>query len=199
MDVSRARTILGVRATDDWTAVRNNYRRLIGEAHPDRPGNEGSDRAIELNAAYRELSIAKREGRLHEFRVVPPTRTPPTAPQTPGTRRQASIVDVDLGVRIVDDSTLVFDSLPNETFLRLVEAVNAIGDISYIDRSAALLEVMVRLRDNTPASLVFSLQWRAHNATCEAFATLEAIDRAERLDVGGVLEQLLDFIPPPAD
>ena len=197
VDLHRARALLDVEPGDDWAVIRANYRRLIVAVHPDRADVDDADDAIELNQAYRTLAIARREGRLDEEPVVRPERVPPTAPQTSAPPRAwADAPGTADDVRIVDDNTLVFRTLPTETFIRLVEAANHIGHISYVDRSAALLEVMVRLRDETPASLVFSLQWRAHDATCEAFATLEAIDRPERLEVGGVLEQLCEFIPP---
>jgi hypothetical protein len=90
----------------------------------------------------------------------------------------------------------VLSSTPDETFRRLVEATHDLGAISYIDRSAAIFEAVLQLQDGTHASFVVSLQWRAHDATCEAFCTLEALDRAEHLDASGVLEQLVEFIPP---
>lgn len=99
-------------------------------------------------------------------------------------------------VRIAGGDTIVLDSTPTETFRRLVEAAHALGEVSYLDRSSGIFEAVVALTDGTTASLVVSLQWRAHDATCEAFCTLEALERAEHLDVSRVVEQLATFVPP---
>jgi curved DNA-binding protein CbpA len=66
VEVTTARQILGVRAGDGWEVVRAAYRAQIREAHPDVAGAGGVDRTVELNAAYRTLSLAKREGRLDQ-------------------------------------------------------------------------------------------------------------------------------------
>ena len=197
MNLDDARAVLGVSAADDWTVVREAYRTLIRTAHPDLVGPSGVDHAVRINAAYRELAVARREGRLHdddqELRRQPgptgpprpqPRRPPPTATGTPAD-----------DVRLVGGDTIVLSSPPAETFRRLVEAASALGEISYIDRSSAIFEAVLHLQDGKHASFVVSLQWRAHDATCEAFCTLEALDRAEHLDVSGVLEQLVPFIP----
>lgn len=201
MDLAAARSILGVSARDDWSVVRDAYRALIRTTHPDVAGEAGVDRTVEVNAAYRVLAVAKREGRLH-------AEDPPVASRATGTPRPARPVRrprptiatrIADDVRIVGGDTVVLSSTPAESFRRLVEAAHALGEISYVDRSSAIFEAVFHLEDGTHASFVVSLQWRAHDATCEAFCTLEALDRAETLDVGGVLEQLAQFIPPDRD
>ena len=209
MELATARTILGVSAGDDWTVVRAAYRARIRRAHPDVAGDQGSDASIQLNAAYRALATARREGRLHD--EAPPT--PPVdpyeadrGPRSPGAPPvavrpvdgpdAAPPHDPPGDVRLLDRDTLALSSLPDETFRRLVEAAHEIGDLSYVDRSSGIFEAVLRLADGRPASLVVSLQWRAHDASCEAFCTLEALDRAEHLDVAGVVQQLVGFIPP---
>lgn len=203
MELSTARSLLGVTADDGWDVVRAAYRARIRLAHPDRAGASGSARAVELNAAYRALSIARREGRLHHDDTRPesapaagPPPTPPVGaplatrpewPPTPGPPPD---------VRHLGSDTLVLSSTPDETFRRLVEAAHEIGDISYIDRSSAIFEAVLSLDDGSHASFVVSLQWRAHDATCEAFCTMESLERAEHLDVSGVLAQLVAYLPP---
>ncbi len=208
MDLSAARTVLGVSAEDEWVTVRDSYRMLIRRTHPDLVGETGIDRTVQVNAAYRALAIAQREGRLHTTERerdvasfgrgptarpaadkvdVSPNRAPPRAPGVDG------VAD---DVRIIGSDTIVLSSPPAETFRRLVEGVHALGEISYVDRGSAIFEAVLSLEDGHHASFVVSLQWRTHDATCEAFCTLEALDRAEHLDVSGVLEQLLPMIPP---
>jgi hypothetical protein len=192
MNVEAARAVLGVSADDDWAAVRTAFRERIRTAHPDLVGPVGTDRAVQINAAYRVLALARREGRLDV--VAPDPAAPPPSPP-PRRPRHGAPGDV----RLVGGDTIVLSSTPDETFRRLVEATHALGEISYIDRSAAMFEAVLQLQDGKHASFVVSLQWRAHDATCEAFCTLEALDRAEHLDAGGVLEQLVEFIPPLAE
>lgn len=201
MELSTARSILGVSATDGWSVVRAAYVQRIRRSHPDVAGDEGAARSVELNAAYRALALARREGRLHERDAPAPGTTTSTsgsrrrAPRHTGNPRVRPRRSPD-DVRIRDDDTLVFASTPGETFRRLVEATHELGDLSYVDRSAGIFEAILALEDGHHASFVVSLQWLAHDATCEAFCTLEALDRPAHLDVSGVLEQLLPLVPP---
>ena len=208
MDLSSARRALGVGSGDAWDVVRDAYRDQIRRSHPDVAGEGGVARSVELNAAYRTLALARREGRLHEADAPPARPGPPPGPTQPPSPRAvgdppravrlewSAPVGPALDVRLLDHDTLVLSSTPDETFRRLVEATHEIGEISYLDRSSAIFEAVLTLDDGTAASFVVSLQWRAHDATCEAFCTLEALNRPEHLDVGGVLEQLVEHIGP---
>ncbi len=200
MELTTARAILGVTTDDEWSVVRAAYRARIRRSHPDVAGTGGVDRSVQLNAAYRALAVARREGRLHEAGPPPrPRPRPQPRPQPRATGRDDDVAAPSRpadDVRFVDRDTLALSSPPEETFRRLVEATHAIGDLSYVDRSASIFEAVLQLDDGRHASFVVSLQWRAHDASCEAFCTLEALDRAEHLDVSGVLEQLVPFIPP---
>jgi hypothetical protein len=194
VDLADARSVLGVSASDDWQAVRRAYRSLMRTTHPDVAGASGEALSVRVNEAYRTLAIARREGRLGTGEAAPAPATRPASVHRREHRRPARPVVDD--VRIEGADTLVLSSTPAESFRRLVEATHALGELSYVDRSAAIFEAIFALEDGSHASFVVSLQWRAHDATCEAFCTLEALDRAESLDVSGVLEQLAPFIPP---
>ncbi|MFP5321870.1 MAG: hypothetical protein ACLGIC_08470 [Acidimicrobiia bacterium] len=201
MELAAARSILGVGVADGWDEIRAAYRARVRLAHPDVAGDGGSGRTIELNAAYRALSQARREGRLHE---PDPTPAPTPQPFRPPTHQAPMATRPEwppapgppADVRLLGTDTLVLSSTPDETFRRLVEATHEIGEISFLDRSSAIFEAVLTLDDGTHASFVVSLQWRAHDATCEAFCTLEALERAEALDVSGVLAQLATYLPP---
>lgn len=204
MSVATARLVLGVRSTDAWEVVRASYRDRIRIAHPDISGH-ADDHAAELNAAYRVLAIARREGRLHApDPAEPPLRSAPSPWVPDADRRGPAAVRHEwpapsgrpADLRRLARDTIALDSPPPETFRRLVEAAHAVADVSYIDRSCAIFEAVVTLEDGSHGSMVVSLQWRAHDATCEAFFTLEALERAETLDVSTVLDQLIDFVPP---
>jgi hypothetical protein len=196
VELFAARAVLGVTADDGWEVIRATYREQIRLAHPDVAGEAGTGRAVELNAAYRTLALARREGRLHD--PPPPPAGPAPGGHAPVSRRAAWAPGSGPpdDVRLLTHDTIVLSSPPEETFRRLVEAAHAVGEISYLDRSSAIFEAILPLDDGSHGSLVVSLQWRAHDATCEAFCTLEALERAEHLDVSGVLGQLIDHIPP---
>lgn len=205
MDLASARRTLGVRASDDWAVVRDAYREQIRRSHPDVAGDAGVARSVELNAAYRTLAVARREGRLNHADAPPPAPAGPRQPDSPRADGDPPLavrpewtppVGPAPDVRRLDHDTLVLSSTPEETFRRLVEATHEIGEISYLDRSSAIFEAVLTLDDGTAASFVVSLQWRAHDASCEAFCTLEALGRPEHLDVGGVLQQLAAYIGP---
>ena len=208
MDLTSARRALGVQAGDAWDVVRDAYRDQIRRSHPDIAGEAGVARSVELNAAYRTLAVARREGRLHDVDGARAQPGPPPGPMQPPSPRAvgdppravrpewSAPVGPPRDVRFLDHDTLVLASTPDETFRRLVEATHEIGEISFLDRSSSIFEAVLTLDDGTAASFVVSLQWRAHDATCEAFCTLEALGRPEHLDVGGVLEQLVGHIGP---
>lgn len=202
MDLAAARAVLGVTPADDWAVVRAAYRERIRLAHPDVAGEAGVARSVQLNAAYRALSLAKRQGRLHEPPAPSSGPVQPPGPRSPGDPPRAVRPEWAAppgpapDVRVVDRETIALSSPPDETFRRLVEATHEVGDISYLDRASAIFEAVMTLDDGTHASFVVSLQWRAHDASCEAFCTLEALNRPEHLDVSGVLAQLLPYIGP---
>ena len=195
--------MLGVGAGDDWTVVRTAYRERVRRAHPDLAGPDGVAATVQLNAAYRVLSVARREGRLH-VEPTPRRAPPPTERGTDGAPRAvrhewSEPPPVAEDVALLSRDTVRLSSTPEESFRRLVEATHEIGDLSYIDRSCAIFEAVLTLDDGRHASFVVTLQWRAHDASCEAFCTLEALDRAETLDVGGVVEQLVAYLPADRD
>lgn len=197
MDVAQARAVLGVSADADWVAIRSAYRRLIRQSHPDLAGPEGAARSAQLNAAYRTLSLARSAPTTPDSTTRPETGAthtrrgprPRAAPPSPPGRAEAPPADVT-----VVESTIIMTSTPQESFRRLVEAAHLLGDISYIDRSAAIFEAILQLDDGAHASFVVSLDWSGHDAICHAWCTLEALDRAETLDPSGVIGQLVELM-----
>jgi hypothetical protein len=191
MDVWEARAVLGVADADGWEAIRAAYRRLIRVAHPDAAGLAAGTgpTAARLNAAYTVLSRAKRAGALDAPRPAPtpapagpaghadprpvPTWAPPPPPQ--------------VGVAAVGTDTLLLAAPPDEAFARLLEAGHQVGAVTYVDRSCAIFELVVRL-DGEACSLVVTLQGRAHGT--EAFLTLESLERVASHSPEPVLREL---------
>src|SRR5436190_3676145 len=138
MEVARARAELGLGSAPTWTEVRVAYRAQITASHPDRPGGDPA-RAAVVTEAYATLERAHEEGRLVEARV--PSERPPPNPS----RDPAAAAPLDEPPEVLDGDTIHLLAPPDEAFVRLVEACHRIGDVTYIDRSCAILEALVRV------------------------------------------------------
>jgi hypothetical protein len=95
-------------------------------------------------------------------------------------------------VRVVGGDTLLLAAPPDEAFALLLEAGHRVGNVSYVDRSCAIFEVVVR-QDGETCSLVVTLQGRAHGT--EAFLTLEAMERAASLTPDRIVARVLAALP----
>lgn len=181
MDVLAARSILGLGPSPSWTEVRVAYRAQIAAAHPDRVGGDAA-RAALVTEAYAALERAQQAGRLHpvEAPVHPPaaaTHRPPTPPP------------LDEPPEVLDGDTVHLHAPPDEAFIRLLEACHRIGDVTYVDRSCAISETLVRVDGEGTCSLVITLQGRSGGT--DAFCTLEAIEHVATPPVRPVVERLV--------
>ena len=114
--------------------MRIAYRAQIAASHPDRAGGDPA-RAAVVTEAYATLERAHREGRLADHPAPPPPPAPPrprTAPPAP----------LDEPPEVLDGDTVHLAAPPDEAFARLVDACHRIGDVTYIDRSCAILEAL---------------------------------------------------------
>ncbi len=179
MDVVEARSVLGVSEADGWDVVRRAYRGRIRAAHPDTHGVGATPTAVRLNEAYAVLSRAKRTGVLPTPPAPRPAPPPPPAPPS-------------VGVAVVGSDTVLLAAPPDEAFALLLEAGHRVGNVSYVDRSCAIFEVVVR-QDEETCSLVVTLQGRAHGT--EAFLTLEAMERAATLPPDRIVERIVAALP----
>jgi hypothetical protein len=184
MEVAAARSALGLGTAPTWAEVRVAYRAQIAAAHPDRAGGD-ADRAALVTEAYATLEQAHREGRLHH-RV-----TAPVAPR-PATDVPAAF---DEPPEVLDGDTVRIHAPPDEAFARLLDACHHIGDVTYVDRSCAILETLVRVEGEGVCSLVITLQGRADGT--DAFCTLEAIEHVASPPVRAVVEHLVAALRRP--
>lgn len=175
MDLATARAVHGVGSDGRWDDIRAAYRREIARAHPDRAGGD-SRRAAQLNVAYATLVRARRSGTLDQPPPAGPETSTPAGPPP----------------EVLDGDTVHLAVPPDEAFTRLVEACHRIGDVTYVDRSCAILEALVRVAGEGVCSLVISLQGRAHGT--DAFCTLEAIERVASPPVHEVVAALVDAL-----
>ena len=168
MNEAEARTLLGVGAGADAAEVRAAFRRRLIRSHPDVVPDDP-------HAAHQTGRLVEAYGVLRRSPSPPPTAPPPadTAPHPP----------VDLSgaprpvlVSVVGDS-LIYAGPADEVFRRLVEVADHIGDITYLDHRARLLDTVVVV-DDVACSLLATLQGRV--AGTEVFFTLEPLGAMPR-------------------
>jgi hypothetical protein len=169
-----ARAVLGVAAHADRDAVRAAYRRLIREAHPDLVGAHRGPEAARLNEAYAVLVRARAP------------RRAPQAPQRPATAAATHPGQSRPGP-LPDGTTLRLPWPPAESFVRVVDAAQALGEVTYVDRSCAILEVVVDL-EGEACSLLCTLAPAGDGTDVEC--SIEALERVATLPAAGVTSAL---------
>lgn len=188
MDHQRAARILGVADDADAAQVRAAYLAEIRAHHPDRAGARSSGRAAAIIEAYRVLVEVPRP-------AAPP---PPSAPPGPasGTQRGRPPVVPGHGpgddgapevVRLEVDALLVA-APADETFRWLLDAAHDIGEITYVDRSMPIMEVLCRFEGEPATSLLVTLQGRGEHT--EAFCTVESIEARPAPPTSAVVDLL---------
>ncbi len=128
-----------------------------------------------VNAAYATLEAAQREGSLHQ----------PSPPEP----------SLDEPAEVLDGDTVHLPMPPDEAFIHLLDACHRIGDVTYLDRSCAILEALVRVDGEGVCSLVITLQGRADGT--DAFCTLEAIEHVASPPVRQVVVDLVAALRRP--
>lgn len=167
MDETEARAVLGVDASTPASEVRLAFRRGLRQTHPDvAPGDPEAGRVTSrLVEAY---AVLRRSSR-------PPPPAPPadSGPPAPAADRV-----------LVDGDSLTYPGPAEETFRRLVEVADRLGDITYLDPPARLLDTVVVI-DGVACSLLATLQGRATGT--EVFFTLEPLGGEPRPPVEPVV------------
>ncbi|CAN5699345.1 hypothetical protein BH24ACT2_BH24ACT2_01450 [soil metagenome] len=155
---AEARRILGVSAQASPDEVRAAFRSRLRLAHPDVvPGDTGAGRATaSLVEAYALL------------RLLPPPSSTSAPPEPSVATRRRRPGDV-----VCDGDSLLVTGPPDEVYRRLVEVAQGIGEITYLDPDARLLDTIVTTDQGIACSLLASLQGRA--AGTEIFFTIEPL------------------------
>jgi hypothetical protein len=187
---------LGVGASASPDEVRIAYRSQIRTHHPDRAGAGSSDRAAAITEAYRVL-IDRGPAPLDGHQVHTPGADPAGA-RTGGAGRGSGPVpprtageDLAFGappVGRVDEDTLALGAPPDESFRWLLDAAHDVGEITYVDRSMPIMEVLCRFEGEPATSLLLTLQGRGERT--EVFCTVESIEARPAPPTSAVVDLL---------
>lgn len=172
MDVREAARVLDVAPQAPWDEVRRAYRLAIGIHHPDRMGATGDQQAVQIIEAFRVLERARLDPRFAPPLPPPPPASPDAAKDT--SRRPSSPPVGGLALTRIDDDTLRIDAPADEAFRWLIEGAHELGNITYLDRSGPIFEVLCRFVDAPATSLLVTLQGRADGT--DALCSAESIE-----------------------
>ena len=182
--VDAARLLLGVEAACSETEIRAAYRMLLLRTHPDINSKaDATERTMALTSAYLLLTSL----------VVDPAPAPAAAqqeesaqqaqPAAQQSRRRAPKKEEEIEILLLGDLTISVAAPASETLMLLIDMAHELGEISYLDPSAGLLEIVIEFVEEPTSSVLLSMQGRG-NATTEVFCSVEPLS-------GG--------ISPPAD
>ena len=187
MTPSEAARVLGVPRESEWTVVRGAYRDQIRSHHPDHAGEASSGRAARIIEAYRVLEHA----RDHPEDVAaerPAPAEPPPPPRAFRFHRWDQPEGVAPPVWRADHDTLLLAAPADETFLWLLDAAHDIGEITYVDRSVPILEVLCQFEGEPATSLLLTLQGRSTGT--EVFCSVESIEQRPAPPTSAVVDLL---------
>ncbi len=179
MSAAEAAQVLEVAPGADWHDVRTAFRRQIRSHHPDHAGAASATQAAQIIEAFHTLDPGRSPRPTGADRAaddVGPGRSRTVEPPPPGAARPrwASPEHGAPPVARLDADTITVAAPADETFRWLVEAANDIGEITYLDRSGPILEVLCRFEGEPATSLMITLQGRSDGT--EAFCTVDSIE-----------------------
>jgi hypothetical protein len=169
---SEAAQLLGVAIDAAEADVRAAYRRLLLQTHPDVSADaDATGRTVRLTEAFAVLSSPAAPVGPSPGSAAPTSgRTAPSPPAEPfaGAEREPFTVS------LVDSDTIAVAAPPDETLLLVMETAHRLGEISYLDPGAGLVEVIVEFVEAPTSSVLMSLQGRATGVT-DVFCTVEPL------------------------
>ena len=172
MNRERALRTLGLEKGARADDIDRAYRALIRQAHPDAGGSTAV--AARITEAYHWLQRAGAQ-------LPPPPKPPQTDPPAPVT---------------TDDSmTLLLP--PGDVFIRLVEAGHQLGEVSYIDRDAGIVQVTFTADNGVVCQLAATVV-PGGSATSRSDArvefTLDPLASGQAPPIGRVVDHLARLI-----
>jgi len=168
----RALRTLGLEKGARADEINRAYRALIRQAHPDAGGSTAV--AARITEAYHWLQRASTQ-------PPPPPRPPQPDPSSPAT---------------TDDSmTLLLP--PGDVFIRLVEAGHQLGEVSYVDRDAGIVQVTFTADNGVVCQLAATVV-SSGSATSRGDArvefTLDPLASGQAPPIGRVVAHLVRLI-----
>ncbi len=158
MNRERALRTLGLEKGAQADDVNRAYRALIRQAHPDAGGSTVV--AARITEAYHWLQRAGAE----------PPQAPPPPPQP------------DPSATDKDDDSYVLRLPPGDIFARLVEAGHQLGEVSYIDRDAGIVQITFTAHNGVVCQLaatVVSMPSQASRGEARVEFTLDPLASGE--------------------
>lgn len=172
MSPEEAREVLGLTGREDAAAIRARHRRLIGVAHPDRGGDAAV--AARVNEAFAVL-------------------TGPAGEQPATARPAGAEVEPPAADRVIR-----LEIAPRRLLDRLVEAATDIGEVTFIDVTNGVLQVVVGSGRATAQLVVTVGADPASPTTTDGVPvafTLEPLDPGGVAEpIGGVVDRLLTAV-----
>jgi hypothetical protein len=153
MTVVEARLLLEVDAAAGPDELRAAFRRALRRTHPDLHGGDGT-------AARRVLAA-------YELLIGEPSPASAPAPEPPPESLHAPAV-------VLDGDTVSAELPAGDLFEMLHVVGDRIGDVTYADADAGLLEVLLQVPGHGPCSVMWTLQGRGAGLT-EATCTVEPV------------------------
>lgn len=179
MEVVDALRILGVSPGAEWEDVRAAYREQLMSHHPDAQGDAATGEHTEqIVEAFRSLRAITNDGAL-----------PLPVPFQFG----ADVID---GVPGDPGSPMVLHARPGDVFVRLYQAAEQIGHVSYADREANVLQITIGDDEWAPAQLTAELT--AEGSLTTALFSLEALGVREAPPIAEVVARLAEELRAPA-
>ena len=171
MTPSDARALLGVSPQATHDEVRAAFRAQIGRHHPDvNPAPGTSARAMALIEAWEVLGV---EPAVTDPPVTDPPITDPPITDPPITGPLAAWAT---------GSSVMAAAPADEVMLWLIDAAHRVGDVTFLDMAAGLVEALVEFVDGPVVTLTLSLQGRVAAGT-EVFISMEPWSRPPRPDL----------------
>jgi hypothetical protein len=168
MSLADACAVLGVRSDATWDDIRAAYRAGIRRTHPDLADSEGATaRAARLNAAFAVLGEATDRGRRPAGDAPEPSHG-----RLPGRPEPTPTLEVPAG----------------DVFVRVLEAAYDIGEVSYIDPEAGLIQLL--LGDGGPAASQLLIVIDDSVVPATASFTLDSMDADAAPDIREVVGRL---------
>lgn len=171
----------------DPDELRAAFLAQVRRHHPDVNAAPGAGaRTAQLTEAYRVVLAALSTATVEADADAPaPSATPPT----PGPA---------LDLRLIADDTIEVDAPIDLTYALLLQTAHRIGDVTFLDRSAALLQILVQFTDEPPCQVVFDLQGRAARGTTEIFCTIESLEEQPAPPIDAVTRFVADQLAESA-